>query len=685
MSEQQASALGALRNLPEAMKRPIAGFASQLYGLDKSGRPSFSALRKGNIDDLLSMPTILPELLKLGIDLSPVSHIPYVGAPLRKEREWLEAHGDSLVPEISRDAERRQRTLKRAIRQDMQLTAPEGFGERTLEGLGTMAGQIPIPATKAKAATSVLRRIMGAVPEYLGPTIRPGAGNYLSGAIAGGALSGGENEPESGEYAPVLEQIGAEYPRIGKQLGNFAVERGPNLSDGRQLEYYAPDEEWNPYPGKSTIEIYKGDVKPGELRNLIAGETMHLLGGRGEGGEPNDAAFAAMKDALIKSRTPEQRAIDQRVWEERYADQMPYDDYIQRSRADEYVMGYLFPDAADEWRKQNTYTDEQKDLLEQMRAHLRTADEPESKAHGGYMQKPMGMRPRGALQLGNGGAAFLLQQQRNRTAPFGLSTINMNSPSSGAPTTVTNAPLSGGTSAPAQTPAVPAPATGGRMRAQPLNMDDYLNYGMRAAKKFYIADGGPVRRADHAIDAATVALRKLSARMGQPKKPVKKADGGKATMAANVIKAVQDTLGHIANRDVRSAIETLRASKEALKHPEISKAHDELRYIEGRNKGTKRLQALVEKGPPLGLADGGEAEALPESSQDPQMLYVEMQQLIAAIQSGRLSPEEEEEAAGRVDEIQQVLTSLGVQLPGVGGGEGGGMMPAMEEPQMMDQ
>lgn len=683
MSEEKGS-LHVLRNLPETVKRPLAGFASQAYGLDESGRPKFWTMRKGNVDDVLSWPTLLPSLLKAGIEINPMSRVPILGAPLRKEREWLEAHGDSLVPEISRDAERRQRALKRAIRQDMQLGAPEGVADRSLEALGTMAGQLPIPATKAKAASSAIRRTLTAIPEYLGPTIKPSRSNYLTGALAGGVLGGGDDEPDAGEYAPVLEKIAEQYPQIGKHLGNFAVERGPNLSDGRQLEYYAPDESWNPYPGKSTIEIYKQNIAPDELQNLIAGETLHLLGGRNAKGELTDAKFAALKDALIESRTPDQRLIDARVWKERHADQMPYDEFIKRSRADEYAMGYLFPDAADEWRKQGTYTDEQKQLLEQMRQHLQTADEPAQKAHGGYMNGSRQMRPRGALRFGYGGMAQLAAGQQQ--GPFGLTNIEMANRLSGAPTTSTNQivgtqPINGSNT---QTP-VSAP-TMSRSRARPMSMDDYLNYGMRAAKKFYIADGGAVTRADLAINGATEALRKLSARVGQSKKPVKravkKADGGKAGITASLLKTIQEALEHARNKDIGQALRTLGNSKEALAHPEVSRARDQMRYIEGRRKGTEALDALVAKqGPPLGLADGGEVEgALMEPSEDPKMLYTEMQQLVAAVQSGHLSHEEEEQAADRIEEIEELLSAMGVQLPGFGDSSGG--MPPNMPPEM---
>lgn len=498
MSDEESS-LRALRKLPESLRRPAAGFASQVYGLDENGRPKFWTARKGNIDDLLSIGTITPDLLTLGTHVSPTSSIPYAGAPMRAIRKWLEKNGEMLVPELSRNAERRQRVLKRAIREEAALDAPKGLIENALEAAGTMGAQVPLPATKAKAASGAARKFLGAIPEYLGPTIRPSKGAYLSGTLGGGLLGAASGE--------------------------------------------AP---------------------------------------------------------------------------------------------------------------------------------------PEEKAGGGFMNS-RGLKPRGALRFGYGGGVHYQAGQ----GPFGVTRITMSAPSSGASTTVSNR-LPNGQSTGTATPYSNTTRTSsGRQRAAPLSMDDYLNYGMRAAQKFYIADGGEVKRADAAISRANVALNRLKSRMDQQKpaakKPAKKADGGKVTLAANALKAIQEAVGHLQNRDVRNAIATLRNSKEALAHPEVMKAQDELRYIEGRNQGTKRLQQLVQPKTPLGLAMGGEVEE-PESAadaEDPKMLYVEMQQLVAAIQSGRLTHEEEEEAQQRIEEIEQLLGAMGVQLPGF---DGGGGEPAMPDP-----
>lgn len=184
-----------------------------------------------------------------------------------------------------------------------------------------------------------------------------------------GTVRGSAPIPE-GEFSSTLQSIATEYPQIARHLGNFRVQWGAERSDGRQLEYYPPGESQNPNPGYSTIEIYKRGASPDEQRNLIAGETVHLLGGRDSSGAPVDPTFLELKEQLIASRTAEQKAIDRGIWERKHSEDMPYERFIQQSRADEYIMGALFPDAEDNWK--NFYTPQQKQILEQMRSHLKT-------------------------------------------------------------------------------------------------------------------------------------------------------------------------------------------------------------------------------------------------------------------------------------------------------------------------
>ncbi len=194
-------------------------------------------------------------------------------------------------------------------------------------------------------------------------------------------LGGSLDQPSSNDdFTPLLSSLRSEYPRIGKHLENWRIQWGPPQGDDRQLETYPPNESWNPNPGYWTTELYRRDASPDELKNLIAGDSMHYFGGVDpESKQPNDPVFHRLKEELIASRTPNQQRMDQEAFnfnsQQEYGKGMPFDDFLRNSRADEYIMGYLFPDKADEWRKGDFYTPQQISILEQMRSHLKQQEE----------------------------------------------------------------------------------------------------------------------------------------------------------------------------------------------------------------------------------------------------------------------------------------------------------------------
>ena len=138
--------------------------------------------------------------------------------------------------------------------------------------------------------------------------------------------------------APLVAQIFQQYPALARHSNDYAVMRGrPMLGndgkpllkmpdgrpDDRQLESYAPDESWSPLPGKATTELFNGAVSPAEQQTMIAGDMLHHL--------PDvDSQWAAMKADVV----PKELQADPRLY---------------RSTGDEWLMGYLTPDAADEW------------------------------------------------------------------------------------------------------------------------------------------------------------------------------------------------------------------------------------------------------------------------------------------------------------------------------------------------
>jgi hypothetical protein len=135
------------------------------------------------------------------------------------------------------------------------------------------------------------------------------------------------------------------FPRLQQYGDNMTVIQGRPMiaGDSRQLESYPPDESWNPVPGKFTTEIYNNTAPLNEQVNMVAGDMLHNLG-------RVDPKWDAMKRDVLP---PELLAPD-----------------LYNSRADEYLMGYITPDAADEWRKGGAYNAEQKRKLDLMVKYL---------------------------------------------------------------------------------------------------------------------------------------------------------------------------------------------------------------------------------------------------------------------------------------------------------------------------
>jgi hypothetical protein len=157
------------------------------------------------------------------------------------------------------------------------------------------------------------------------------------------------------EVASVFRQ----FPLLAKYAPDYAVVRGrPMLpGDDRQLETYAPDESWSPMPGKAVTELYNSAVPPDQQATLIAGDFLHHLA-------DVDPKWAAMKAAVVPAS-------------------MQKDPQTYRSRGDEFLMGYLTPDAADDWRKSGAYSPDQIKKLDRMAVYLQT----------GSMLPPTGRQP----------------------------------------------------------------------------------------------------------------------------------------------------------------------------------------------------------------------------------------------------------------------------------------------------
>lgn len=179
------------------------------------------------------------------------------------------------------------------------------------------------------------------------------------------------------QFGNVLGSIGDRWPAVKPHLPNFVVKHGDqsNNAGGGYLEFYPPWEAHNPHPGRSTIEVFDKSLSGKALEDSIAGDALHLLGAKDPRTEqPVDPHFYELKQRLLSTLTPDQLKVDMRTFREEQArnpeEGRTFAEWMETSRGDAYIRGWITPDKNDEWRRQGVYTDEQKAILEDMRGYL---------------------------------------------------------------------------------------------------------------------------------------------------------------------------------------------------------------------------------------------------------------------------------------------------------------------------
>ena len=160
----------------------------------------------------------------------------------------------------------------------------------------------------------------------------------------------------------------------------FNIVEDPNLATtgSGAVEFLGPDEPQNPTPGIPTIAIldkkrFEASFGEGGRESAILGEKLHFL-------PEVDVEFAKMRRDFEKTLTPEQLAVDERVYQEVVdagRENRSFEQWFEVSRLDAYLRGFIAPDKADEWRRQKVYTPEQVELLEKAKARARNVLEGE--------------------------------------------------------------------------------------------------------------------------------------------------------------------------------------------------------------------------------------------------------------------------------------------------------------------
>jgi hypothetical protein len=171
-----------------------------------------------------------------------------------------------------------------------------------------------------------------------------------------------------------LQAVGMTYPRLRPYLPNVQVQQGkPSAGDPRQLEFYPPWESENPNPGKITIELLR-KFGQSEAANAVGGDLLHYIGAVDpRTNKPIDPQYWKMKQQLMAARTPQQQALDRRIYdgEVQRGEKRSFQDWLEQSRLDAYIRGYITPDKTDEWRKHGFYsTDPMRESVEHIKKYL---------------------------------------------------------------------------------------------------------------------------------------------------------------------------------------------------------------------------------------------------------------------------------------------------------------------------
>lgn len=163
----------------------------------------------------------------------------------------------------------------------------------------------------------------------------------------------------------ILQEIYKEYPQLSQYPFEVIDSRGKPSPHGGMIEFYPPDELYNPKPGKPTLEVFDKKLTGDSLKKAIFGDMLHYL-------PMVDSHFASGRDEVIKSLTPEQLAVDKRAYDtavKTRGEKRPFADWFAINRQDAYLRGYLAPDSRDEWK--DAYTPAQTDMLKGLQQYLK--------------------------------------------------------------------------------------------------------------------------------------------------------------------------------------------------------------------------------------------------------------------------------------------------------------------------
>lgn len=175
------------------------------------------------------------------------------------------------------------------------------------------------------------------------------------------------------QHAEAVTQALSKYPWLRK-LGPLALVQGTGPGES---ETYLPQDSDNPVPDHFTVQLRsaRSSNNPNLWVDTLASEGLHGLQAR-------DPIYQQFTKEFVSSMTPDQIADSRRAYQEDKKifgdDGEPFQQWLPRVQAQEYIRGFVFPALNPGWtgpRGEGGYTPFQQKLLQRLKERLSPNDE----------------------------------------------------------------------------------------------------------------------------------------------------------------------------------------------------------------------------------------------------------------------------------------------------------------------
>ena len=175
---------------------------------------------------------------------------------------------------------------------------------------------------------------------------------------------GGPTQQAALQQAVTTEQ--QRYPRIANVPMALTTGVGPGYS-----ETYEPDDPQNPVQGKWNVQLRDPNAISNQTQwpSDVGLEAIHAL-------QANDPRYQSMTKQFTQMMSPGQLADAHQAYlrdQKTFGTTEPFDKWLQRVQAQEYIRGGIFTDVIPNWvgpKGEGHYTPQETQLLDQIKGYL---------------------------------------------------------------------------------------------------------------------------------------------------------------------------------------------------------------------------------------------------------------------------------------------------------------------------